>query len=208
MALKIDVKETAFSILHFQNDIVNPKGKMAYHGIPKQVRKYNMMEKLAKAINASRDAGIPVIYVNAVWRPGLPDVDQKLFQIPLIVGVRKANICVKGTWGADNPEEVKPQPTDVIVENWSTCGFMHSDLDLILRGKLITNLVITGTATNWVVNSTTRYGMELGYNITIIKDCVQSFDDEMHNFAINIELPNLATVVTLDEYLAALPKKK
>ena len=207
MAYKINVKETAISLLHFQNDIVTPKGKMAYHGIPKQVKKYHIMENVAKALDASRKAGVKVIYVNAVWRQGHPGINQKLFQIPLIIGVRKANICVKGTWGADNPDEVKPQPTDIIVENWSTCGFMHSDLDLILRANGISNLVITGTATNWVVDSTTRVGMELGYNITIIKDCVQSFDDEMHNFAINIELPQLANkIVTLDEYIKALKK--
>jgi nicotinamidase-related amidase len=121
-------------------------------------------------------------------------------------GFWKSGACKIGTWGYENPKDIKPQPTDIIVDNPATDVFMHTDLDLILRGNDKYNLVVTGVATNWVINSTTRHGMELGYNIIVIKDCCQSFNDEMHNFAVNVELPNLAQVVTLDEYIAALKK--
>jgi len=208
MALKINVKETAYSVLHCQNDIVDPKGKFNYAGASKQVQKYNMLDKLAKVINATRDAGMMVIYGNIITQPGYPKETDKTFKIPLMSGFWKAGACAPGSWGAENPKEIKPQPTDIIVENPATDVFMHTDLDLILRAHGIYNLVLTGVATNWVINSTCRHGMEIGYNIIIIKDCCQSFNDEWHNFAVNVELPNLAQVVTMDEYLAALPKKK
>ena len=206
MALKINVKETAFSILHAQNDIVDEKGKFAYAEAWKQVKKYNILANIAKAAGASRAADMMVIYGNVVNKLGYPTEETKTYNIPIMKGFWQSGACKMGTWGYENPKEIKPQPTDIVVDNPATDVFMHTDLDLILRGNDKYNLVLTGIATNWVINSTTRHGMELGYNIIVIKDCCQSFNDEMHNFAVNVELPNLAQVVTLGEYIAALKK--
>ena len=205
MALKISVKETAFAILHMQNDIIDPKGSFGEAGAWKQVQKYSLIEKVAKAASASRDAGMMVIYGNCVSKPYYPSKKSKLFQMPIMLRFWKTKGAVKGTWGYENPKELKPKPKDIIVDNFAADCFMHTDLDLILRGNGISSLVVTGYATTWVVSSTTRHGAELGYNIIAIKDCMQSFTDEMHNFGINIELPGFAQVVTLDEYLAVLP---
>lgn len=204
MALQINKKETAYAVLHVQNDIVDPKGKFNYAGAWKQVQKYNMLDKLAKVMDATRKAGVMVIYGNIETKPAYPGETGKLFKIPIMRGFWQAGACMAGEWGYDNPKAIAPKPTDIIVDNPATDIFMHTDLDLILRAHGICNLVLTGVATNWVINSTTRHGMEIGYNIIIIKDCCQSFNDEMHNFAVDIELPNLAEVVTSDEYLAAL----
>lgn len=204
MALKINVKETAFSINHCQNDIVDEKGLFSYAKAWAQVKKYDILGKVAKAADASRKAGMMVIYGNIITQPGYPTTATKTFNIPLMKGFWQKGACAPGTWGAKNPDAIKPQKTDIIVENPATDVFMGTDLDLILRGNDKYNLVLTGIATNWVINSTCRHGMELGYNIIIIKDCCQSFTDELHNFAVNIELPNLAQVITLDEYIAAL----
>lgn len=46
----------------------NKRGKFEYAGVAAQVKKYNLLEKIAKVINASRDAGMHVIYCNIVWR--------------------------------------------------------------------------------------------------------------------------------------------
>jgi gluconolactonase len=206
MALKINVKETAISINHCQNDIVDEKGKFSYAKAWAQVKKYNVLANIAKASAASRAAGMMVIYGNIITQPGYPTKETKTFNIPLMKGFWQKGACAPGSWGAANPDAIKPQPTDIIVENPATDVFMGTDLDLILRGNDKYNLILTGVASNWVINSTARHGMELGYNIIIIKDCCQSFNDELHNFAMNVELPNLAQVITLDEYLAALKK--
>lgn len=206
MALKINVKETAFAMLHSQNDIVDEKGKFAYSGAWKQVKKYGVLAKIAKAAAASRKAGMMVIYGNVVNRPGYPVGKSKTYNIPIMKGFWKSGACTVGTWGYTNPDVIKPQKGDLIVDNPATDVFNGTDLDLILRGNDKYNLVLTGVATNWVINSTCRHGMELGYNIIIIKDCCQTMTDEMHNFAVNIELPNLAQVITVDEYIAALKK--
>jgi nicotinamidase-related amidase len=55
------------------------------------------------------------------------------------------------------------------VINFDSSAFSHTDLDGILRAKGVEQLFLAGIATNWVVESTTRYGAELGlpYHATI-----------------------------------------
>jgi nicotinamidase-related amidase len=108
-----------------------------------------------------------------------------------------------------NPDEIKPiLSKDYIVDNWGTDGFMYSDLELILRARMITDVVAVGVATDWVINSTVRHGQEIGFNMIVVEDCCQTFSEEMHQHQVTHILPQLASaVVKLDEYLAALPKK-
>lgn len=201
----IDVSKSALLVLHVQNDIVKPGGKFAYSGVPVQVQKANLLEKIAKVIKASRDAGVRVIYGNIALRPGYPELNEK--SQPIIWGCKEVGALAKGTWGAENAEEIKPLPDDWIVYNYACDCFSYTDLDILLRANGITDLYLTGTATTFVINSTTRHGSELGYAITILEDCCTSFTQEMHDFEIKHVLPQFGTISNSSDFIATLPKK-
>lgn len=210
----IDVKKTAIVVMHAQNGIVKP-GKFGYSGAPAQVQKHNLLDKIQEALVASRAAGVQVIYVNWCTKPGYPQVGDPMFQMPLLNEAYKAGVgCTytnEGGYadGYKNPDEIKPVLSkDYIVDNWGTDSFMYSDLELILRAQMITDVVAVGVATDWVINSTVRHGQEIGFNMIVVADCCQSFAEDMHEHQVTRILPQLATaVVKLDEYLAALSKK-
>lgn len=201
----IDVSKSALLVLHVQNDIVKPEGKFAYSGMYVQVQKANLLEKIAKVIKASRDAGVRVIYGNIVLRPGYPELNEK--SQPIIWGIKEVGALVKGSWGAENAAEITPLPDDWIVYNYACDCFSYTDLDILLRANGITDLYLTGTATTFVINSTTRHGSELGYAITILEDCCRSFTQEMHDFEIKHVLPHFGTISNSSDFIATLPKK-
>ncbi|MBA7630446.1 Peroxyureidoacrylate/ureidoacrylate amidohydrolase RutB [subsurface metagenome] len=205
MKLEIDVSKSALLMLHCQNDIAKPEGKFAFSGVPAQVAKHNLLEKWAVVLKASRDAGMCVIYINNVLRPGFPELAEKTF--PIMVGAKEHGAFVKGTWGAENPDEIKPLSGDLIIENYNTSAFSYTNLDQILRANEIKHLFLAGLATTFVVDSTTRYGAELGYDITIVEDCCTSFTDEMHDFEIANVLPQFGTISRSSDIIAALSKK-
>lgn len=205
MKPQIDVSKSALLMLHCQNDIVKPEGKFAFSGIPAQVTKHNLLEKWAAVLKASREAGMCVIYVNNVLRPGFPELGEKSF--PLMKGTKEHGAFVKGTWGAEVPDEIKPLPADLVIENYNTSAFSYTNLDMILRANEIKHLFLVGVATTFVVNSTTRYGAELGYDITILEDCCTSFTDEMHDFEIANVLSQFGTISKSSDIIAALSEK-
>ena len=202
MAPQTDPSISALLVLHYQNGLTSPEGVFAFSGTPGQVAKHNCLEKTAAVLEASRKAGIPVIYVNIEYRPGFPELKKPTY--PLIESIQERNAFLRGTWDAANPDELKPGPDDIIVINFDSSAFSHTDLDCILRAKGVKQLFLAGIATNWIVESTTRYGAELGYDVTVLEDCCQGFSDELHDFAIQNTLPYYASIMKSEEFIAAL----
>ena len=178
------------------------EGVFAFSGTAAQVEKHNCLEKTAAVLTASRAAGMPVIYVNIEFRPGFPELKKPTY--PLIESIQERNAFLRGSWDAAVPEELKPEESDIVVINFNSSAFSHTDLDCILRAKGIRQLVLAGIATNWVVESTARYGAELGYDITVLEDCCQGFSDELHNFAIEKTLPYYASIMKSPDFIASL----
>ena len=197
-----DPSTSALLVLHYQNGLVRHEGVFAFSGTAVQVEKHKCLEKTAAVLKASRRAEMTVIYVNIEFRPGFPELKKPTY--PLIESIQERNAFIRGTWDAGVPDELKPEPSDIMVINFDSSAFSHTDLDCILRAKGVKQLFLAGIATNWVVESTTRYGAELGYDITVLEDCCQGFSDELHDFAVKNTLPYYASVVDSSDFLARL----
>jgi len=202
MASSINPSTSALLVLHYQNGLVRHEGVFAFSGTAAKVEKHGCLEKTAAVLEAGRATGIPVIYVNIEFRPGFPELKKPTY--PLIESIQERNAFLRGSWDAAVPEELAPGPDDIMVINFDSSAFSHTDLDCILRAKGVRDLYLAGIATNWVVESTTRYGAELGYDVTVLADCCQGFSDELHDFAIANTLPYYATVSDSSAFLAAL----
>ncbi len=200
--MSINASKSALLILHYQNGLVRHDGVFAFSGTPGQVEKHNCLEKTAGVLKASRGASILVVYVNIANRPGFPELKKPTY--PLIESIQELGAFLRGSRDAEVPEELKPEEGDITVINFDSSAFSHTDLDCILRAKDIKQLFLAGIATNWIVESTTRYGAELGYDITVLEDCCQGFTDELHNFAIKETLPYYATIMKSQDFIAAL----
>jgi nicotinamidase-related amidase len=197
-----DPKTSALLVLHYQNGLVRHEGVFAFSGTAAQVEKHVCLDKTASVLAAARAAGVIVIYVNIAFRPGFPELKKPTY--PLIESIQERNAFIRGTWDAEVPEELAPEEDDIVVINFDSSAFSHTDLDCILRAKGIRRLYLAGIATNWVVESTTRYGAELGYDITVLEDCCQGFSDELHDFAITKTLPYYASIVKSTDFVASL----
>jgi nicotinamidase-related amidase len=204
MSAASDPERSALLVLHYQNGLVRHEGVFAFSGTAAQVEKHSCLEKTAAVIDASRAAGVPVVYVNIEFRPGFPELKKPTY--PLIESIQERNAFLRGSWDAGVPEELAPGPKDIIVINFNSSAFSHTDLDCMLRAKGVERLFLAGIATNWVVESTARYGAELGYEITVLEDCCQGFSDELHDFAIQKTLPYYASISTSAEFVASLER--
>jgi nicotinamidase-related amidase len=202
MDAQSDPSTSALLVLHYQNGLVRHDGVFAFSGTAEQVEKHGCLEKTAAALEAGRAAGVPVFYVNIEFRPGFPELKKPTY--PLIESIQERNAFLRGSWDAAVADELKPEPGDIVVINFNSSAFSHTELDCILRAKVIRRLFLAGIATNWVVESTARYGAELGYDITVLADCCQGFSDELHDFAIEKTLPYYGSIATSTDFIADL----
>lgn len=88
---------------------------------------------------------------------------------------------------------------DVVVLKHHWGAFIGTDLDLQLRRRGITTVVIAGIATNMGVESTARSAWEMSYDVVIAEDACASGSAELHAFAIDNILPQIARVVACAE---------
>lgn len=195
--MKLDASKTALLILHCQNELLYPEGKYSYTGVYKQVEKHGLLNKLQKIIAAAHAANVCVIYVNNVFEKGYPELGART--LPILAGCRDVG-GMMNDWGGAVADPIKPTEEDLVIINKNTSAFSYTNLDQVLRAKEIKQLILTGVATNFVVDSTARYGSELGYDIIVPQDGCVSFTDEMHDFEMKYNLPQFCQeITTVDE---------
>lgn len=78
-------------------------------------------------------------------------------------------------------------------------GFAYTPLELALQTLRVTNLLITGTATNVCVEATARDAIMRGYYPVVVEDCVASGQSHLHRSALEDMEEYLGAVVRLSE---------
>ena len=204
MALSIDKRRTAFLSMHFLNDLVHEDGRFAVSGTAAHAKQTNCLANKKNVLDACRRMNVHVIHVDI----GIAEAGRTLISSipvgPLFKGIVETGAFTEGTWGAEIHEEVKPHEGEFVVTGRAPNSFYSTDLERILRGLDIRTVVLSGVATNMVVESTTRYACDALYEVIILRDCCASFSEEMHSFTLDNVLPNLATVSNSEEFIRAL----
>jgi len=197
---QLDRAKTALLVMDFQNDIVDPKGVLGSQGIAAQVHESNAIENTAKALSAAREKRMLIVHVGVAFRPGHPEIGPGA---PLFQGIKDGNALLEGSWGADFHPDVKPADGELVVLKRGVSALAGTDLNPLFRNKAITHLVLTGIATNFVIEGTARDAVDAGYQVTILTDCCASFNAEMHTFSLQI-LSQLGAAGPVAEFVLAL----
>ena len=90
------------------------------------------------------------------------------------------------------------EPSDLRITKRQWGAFHGTDLDLQLRRRGVTSVVIGGIATNIGVESTARAAHEHGYAVVLPEDAAASRSAEMHTFAFEQIFPMLGRVAKTD----------
>ena len=104
-------------------------------------------------------------------------------------------------------DDFQPQPGDVVVgEHWGSSELRaNTDLDLQLKQHGVRHIVLIGMIANTCIEATGRFGMELGYHVSLVKDATAAFSAEAMHAAHAINGPTYAhAIVTTEELLAQL----
>lgn len=77
---------------------------------------------------------------------------------------------------------------------------------MLLKQHGIRKVILVGLIANTCVESTARYAMELGYQVTLVKDATAAMAPEMMHSAHVLNGPTFATaILTTAELLELLP---
>ncbi|MEU7875294.1 isochorismatase family cysteine hydrolase [Dactylosporangium sp. NPDC049140] len=164
-----------------------------------------LREHLRALLAGVRAAGRPVFVApHRRYRPG--DVDGWTHAPRPHAMLRDARLFELGTPGGEFHPELGPRAGDVVAgEHWAMNGFVHTDLDLLLRRHGIEHVILAGLTAPGCVEGTGRHAMELGYGVTLVKDATAAFTMDLQRAATELTGPLYADAVRCTaEVLAAL----
>jgi len=193
----LDKGQSALLMLHWQNSVADPKGIWGKDLYP-QIARNDSINNAKKVLRAARDKGMPIIFVNIGWMPGFPEIPAKQYY-PLLQGAKDANKGIIGSWDVEVIEDLKPRESELTVINFGSDGFEGTDLDRILRANRIEHIYVSGQCIEHVVATTVKRAANIGYNATIIKDCMSGFTESNYRAMLDI-LPMYSKVITADEF--------
>jgi nicotinamidase-related amidase len=199
--------KVAILVMDCQNDIVHEEGKfggaLTGGAMPRTIKEKNVFGHIKNLMEAGRAAQVPIIHVRHVYRSDYADLpgNVRVFQ-----AIKQAQALKEGTWGAEIHADLKPAPSDWVITKTRVSSFYASPLEGILQAQGITHLVLTGIATDGVVEGTARDGADRGYTILIPDDCCAGTTEEAHRVILGGILAALTTVCKADEVIQALPR--
>jgi nicotinamidase-related amidase len=100
--------------------------------------------------------------------------------------------------------EMGPKPGDFVITKHQWGAFHGTELDLQLRRRGTTTIVLCGIATNIGVESTARFAFEYGYNQIFVEDAMSAMSIEEHTFTVSKIFPRLGLVRNTNDILSDL----
>lgn len=193
-AVTYDRDITALLVIDPYNDFISEGGKI-WDRLKKVAEANHCVPHMMEVMHAARKAGLRVFYaLHRRYRPG--DYETWKFMAPVQKSAWTSKAFEYGTWGGEIRREFEPQPGDLVAsEHWCSSGFANTDLDLLLKRHGIQRIIVVGLIAHTCVESTVRFAVELGYEVTMVRDATADYSDEQMHAALELNIPRYATAV-------------
>jgi nicotinamidase-related amidase len=202
-----DKSLTGLVVIDPYNDFISEGGKL-WDRLRGVAEANECVPHMRQVLDAARQADIRVFYaLHHRYRPG--DYETWKYIAPIQKAAWSRKSFEYGTWGGEIAAGFEPAPGDVVAqEHWCSSGFANTDLDVLLKRHGIQRLITIGLIAHTCLEATVRFGAELGYEVTVVKDATASYSDREMHAALEVNLPNYATVVTTEEVVQVLSPMK
>lgn len=158
-----------------------------------------VIENSARLASHFSQKGAPVVLVRVDFSKDFGDRPGGVTDIPMVLPPNG----LPADW-AEFPAALASVRPDVLIAKRQWSAFHGTELDLQLRRRGITHVVVGGLMTNFGVESTARDAWQHNYHAVIAEDASSSLSAELHTFAIRNTLPRVAQVRSTAEIIAGL----
>lgn len=179
----------ALIVIDVQNEYIDGKFRIEYPPVP------SSLPKIEQAMDAAKEAGVPVVVVQHVLPPEAP-------------------IFAEGSEGVKVYPSIAARPRDLLVTKRLPSCFTGTELKGWLDQHGIDTLTIVGYMTHNCDDSTTREAMHRCYQVELLSDATGSLPyanqagsasaEQIHKTTLVVMQSTFAAVMTTDEWLAAL----
>jgi nicotinamidase-related amidase len=172
-------------------------------------------------MDCCRALGAPVMFTQFVYSPAVPCLRGDPFGIehlPAVAGKptgygHPSSNCLVGEDARQCPEsadivaELASRPGELVVASHAYDKFLDTPLDLALRSRGITHLMVTGVTTDICVNCTVLTAANRNYRVTVVSDGVATLNDGIQAACFDIWQRKFARLRTANQLVSELRRK-
>jgi len=159
-SVSILARASALIIVDMQNDFVHPDGKL-YSSNAR-----NIIQPIEKLFKKARDSGTRIIFTQ----------DTHFSDDPIEFPIWGEHV-IKGSWGWQIIDELKPLENEIIIEKLRYDAFFGTPLEHILTIYNIKHLIIVGTVANICVLHTVSSAKLHNFDVIVPIDTISALTD-------------------------------
>ena len=150
------------------------------------------LDRVVAAQQRAERAGLLVVLVRVAFGPGYPEVSRRNKSFSALAANPGMTL---GQRAVEPHQRLLRGKGEVVVTKKRVSAFAGSDLELVLRAREVTHLVLGGIATSGVVLSTVRAAADRDYRLTVLEDLCLDGDEEVHRVLTGKVFPRQAEVI-------------
>ncbi len=189
MVTQLD-KNTALVLIDLQNGVM---------GLPLAHPVKDVVTNAARLVVAFRNARLPVVITNV--NPGGAPWTKTRRDVTPSGGVFNAD------WMEIVPE-ITSHYNDIFITKHTWGAFYETELDILLKKRDVTSLVLAGISTSIGVEGTARQASEKGYNLTFARDAMTDMSVDSHHHSLSRIFPRIGEIGTTEEILSLLNRQQ
>jgi biuret amidohydrolase len=179
-----EIGRTALVIIDMQRDFLEPGGFGESLGNDVS-RLRAAVEPCRQMLATARRLGMLVIHTREGHRPDLSDaprakVERGAENLRIGSPGPMGRILVRGEPGHEIIADLAPEADEPVIDKPGKGAFYQTDLDLMLRNRGITTLLVCGVTTEVCVHTTVREANDRGYRCIVLGDCCASYFPDFH----------------------------
>ncbi len=163
--MRLDPERAALLVIDMQQFFLDPESPSYTSGGTA------IIPNVERLITAFREAGRPVIYTRHVHHPDGIDAG--------IMGWWWEGMCVEGSPESEIHPQIAPLEGEKVVDKHRYSAFYNTDLETVLRGLRVEDVVICGVMTNMCCESTARDAYYRDLRVFFLADATGAPDEDM-----------------------------